>query len=90
MRSRSGQPPSPSGPVKTDAFVFLILSPQGTLAERIRAGGAGIPAFYTHTGVATDVQEGRCVIRYNDKGSANTPDAIFSKKREVGNESLHS
>ncbi len=35
------------------------LSPQGTLAERIRAGGAGIPAFYTPTGVGTPVAEGK-------------------------------
>ena len=34
-------------------------SPQGTLAERIRAGGAGIPAFYTKTGVGTQVAEGK-------------------------------
>lgn len=35
------------------------LNPQGTLAERIRAGGAGIPAFYTRTGVGTIVAEGK-------------------------------
>ena len=35
------------------------LTPQGTLAERIRAGGAGIPAFYTATGVGTKVAEGK-------------------------------
>lgn len=34
-------------------------SPQGTLAERMRAGGAGIPGFYTKTGVGTDVAEGK-------------------------------
>jgi 3-oxoacid CoA-transferase subunit A len=37
----------------------LELNPQGTLAERIRAGGAGIPAFYTRTGVGTLVAEGK-------------------------------
>src|SRR3982750_4057935 len=37
----------------------LELNPQGTLAERIRAGGAGIPAFYTETGVGTVVAEGK-------------------------------
>ena len=37
----------------------LELSPQGTLAERIRAGGAGIPAFYTRTGVGTLVAQGK-------------------------------
>ena len=37
----------------------LELTPQGTLAERIRAGGAGIPAFYTRTGVGTVVADGK-------------------------------
>src|SRR5580700_8258069 len=37
----------------------LEFSPQGTLAERIRAGGAGIPAFYTKTGVGTLIAEGK-------------------------------
>jgi 3-oxoacid CoA-transferase subunit A len=37
----------------------LEFNPQGTLAERIRAGGAGIPAFYTRTGVGTPVAEGK-------------------------------
>jgi 3-oxoacid CoA-transferase subunit A len=37
----------------------LELNPQGTLAERIRAGGAGIPAFFTQTGVGTVVAEGK-------------------------------
>jgi 3-oxoacid CoA-transferase A subunit len=39
--------------------IELELVPQGTLAERIRAGGAGIPAFYTPTGVGTVVAEGK-------------------------------
>ena len=39
----------------------LELNPQGTLAERIRAGGAGIPAFFTKTGVGTVVAEGKPV-----------------------------
>jgi 3-oxoacid CoA-transferase A subunit len=37
----------------------LEFNPQGTLAERIRAGGAGIPAFYTKTGVGTEVAKGK-------------------------------
>ena len=37
----------------------LELNPQGTLAERIRAGGAGIPAFFTKTGYGTQVAEGK-------------------------------
>ena len=43
----------------------LELTPQGTLAERIRAGGAGIPAFYTRTGVGTVVAEGKPVERFD-------------------------
>src|SRR3546814_8214135 len=45
----------------------LELSPQGTLAERIRSGGAGIPAFYTRTGVGTIVAEGKPVEEFNGK-----------------------
>jgi 3-oxoacid CoA-transferase subunit A len=44
----------------------LEFNPQGTLAERIRAGGAGIPAFYTKTGVGTLVAEGKEVRRFGD------------------------
>ncbi len=43
----------------------LELTPQGTLAERIRAGGAGIPAFYTKTGVGTVVAEGKPVENFD-------------------------
>ncbi|WP_313351877.1 CoA-transferase, partial [Exiguobacterium sp.] len=42
-----------SGEIEVD------LVPQGTLAERIRAGGAGIPGFYTPTGVGTPIAEGK-------------------------------
>ncbi|MGC1305019.1 MAG: CoA transferase subunit A [Caulobacteraceae bacterium] len=45
----------------------LELNPQGTLAERIRAGGAGIPAFYTKTGVGTVVAEGKEVRTFGDE-----------------------
>ncbi|MCW2757994.1 MAG: 3-oxoacid CoA-transferase, subunit [Nocardioidaceae bacterium] len=44
------------------------LTPQGTLAERLRAGGAGIPAFYTATGVGTQVAEGGLPWRYGPDG----------------------
>lgn len=44
------------------------LTPQGTLAEKIRAGGAGIPAFYTPTGVGSMVAEGGLPMRYNKNG----------------------
>lgn len=43
----------------------IEFNPQGTLAERIRAGGAGIPAFYTKTGVGTLVAEGKEVRNFN-------------------------
>src|SRR4051812_31042231 len=43
----------------------LEFNPQGTLAERIRAGGAGIPAFYTKTGVGTLVAEGKEVRQFD-------------------------
>ena len=45
------------------------LTPQGTLAERLRAGGTGIPAFYTPTGVGTMVAEGGIPIRYDADGN---------------------
>jgi 3-oxoacid CoA-transferase subunit A len=45
------------------------LTPQGTLAERLRAGGTGIPAFYTATGVGTQVAEGGLPWRYHPDGS---------------------
>ena len=56
--------PSPSRPTSfelayREGKVELEVVPQGTLAERIRAGGAGIPAFYTPTGVGTLVAEGK-------------------------------
>ena len=43
------------------------LIPQGTLAERLRAGGAGIPAFFTPAGYGTEVQEGKEVREFNGK-----------------------
>ena len=43
----------------------LELNPQGTLAERIRAGGAGVPAFFTKTGVGTVVAEGKEVREFD-------------------------
>ena len=44
----------------------LEFNPQGTLAERIRAGGAGIPAFFTKTGVGTLIAEGKEVRRFGE------------------------
>ncbi|WPY00272.1 CoA transferase subunit A [Candidatus Trichorickettsia mobilis] len=43
----------------------LELNPQGTLAERIRAGGAGIPAFYTKTGIGTIAETGKEMREFN-------------------------
>src|SRR6185436_11731224 len=49
--------------------VEVELTPQGTLAERLRAGGVGIPAFYTATGAGTAVSEGGMPLRYAPDGS---------------------
>jgi 3-oxoacid CoA-transferase subunit A len=61
----------------------LTLVPQGTLAERIRAGGAGIPAFYTPAGVGTVVAEGKEVREFSGKsyllGHALTADFALIK-----------
>lgn len=45
--------------------IDIEFNPQGTLAERIRAGGAGIPAFYTRTGYGTQVAEGKETRQFN-------------------------
>ncbi|NUS92655.1 MAG: CoA transferase subunit A [Nocardia sp.] len=55
------------------------LTPQGTLAERLRAGGAGIPAFYTPAGVGTPISEGGLPWRYRSDGSV----AVASPPKEV-------
>ena len=47
--------------------VEVEFNPQGTLAERIRAGGAGIPAFYTHTGVGTVIATGKPLAEFDGK-----------------------
>ncbi|MBB4788236.1 CoA transferase subunit A [Streptomyces rapamycinicus] len=49
--------------------VEIDLTPQGTLAERLRAGGAGIEAFYTPTGAGTQVSEGGLPLRYAPDGT---------------------
>ena len=54
------------------------LCPQGTLAEKCRAGGAGIPAFFTPTGVGTLIEEGGFPIKIGADGSTEIP----SKPRE--------
>jgi 3-oxoacid CoA-transferase subunit A len=55
------------------------LTPQGTLAERLRAGGAGVPAFYTPTGAGTEISEGGLPVKYAADGSV----AIVSPKKET-------
>jgi 3-oxoacid CoA-transferase subunit A len=55
------------------------LVPQGTLAERLRAGGAGIPAFYTPGGVGTQVADGGLPRRYHSDGTI----AVASEPKEV-------
>lgn len=55
------------------------LTPQGTLAERLRAGGSGIPGFYTATGVGTQVAEGGLPWKYDDHGNV----AVASPAKEV-------
>lgn len=50
-----------------DGAIEITLVPQGTLAERIRAGGAGIPAFYTPTGVGTVIAEGKEVREFEER-----------------------
>jgi len=55
------------------------LTPQGTLAERLRAGGAGVAAFYTPTGAGTQISEGGLPTRYAPDGSV----AKRSPKKET-------
>ena len=63
-----------------DGEVELELCPQGTLAEKMRAGGSGIPAFYTRTGVGTPVADGGMPIRYAADGTV----ALASEAKPVG------
>ena len=56
----------------------LELIPQGTLAEKLRAGGAGIPAFYTASGVSTIQETGGFVTKYKKGGKEAE---LFSKKK---------
>lgn len=60
-------------------YTRISLLIQGTLAERLRAGGAGIPAFFTPTAYGTLIHEGGAPIKYNSDGSI----AIASEGREV-------
>lgn len=69
------------------------LIPQGTLAERLRAGGSGIPAFYTPAGVGTPISEGGLPWRYGPDGSiliSSPPKEtrVFGTRRYVLEESI--
>jgi 3-oxoacid CoA-transferase subunit A len=57
----------------------LELTPQGTLAERLRAGGTGIPAFFTPAGVGSPIADGGMVWRYGTDGSV----AVSSPPKET-------
>lgn len=57
----------------------LELTPQGTLAEKLRAGGSGIAAFFTQTGVGTQVADGGLPRRYNPDGSI----AVASPPKDI-------
>ncbi|KAI9829315.1 MAG: hypothetical protein M1819_006378 [Sarea resinae] len=65
--------------------IAIELCPQGTLAERLRAGGAGIPAFYTPTGVHTSIQNGEIPVRLGlpDKESKTSVVLEKGKPRET-------
>jgi 3-oxoacid CoA-transferase subunit A len=70
------------------------LTPQGTLAERLRAGGAGIPAFFTPAGVGTPVSDGGLPWRYGADGSvavASPPKEtrVFGDRRYVMEEAIN-
>ena len=58
---------------------MCLFTLKGTLAERVRAGGAGVPAFFTSTGYGTLIHEGGAPIKYNTDGTI----AIASEPREV-------
>lgn len=63
----------------TTGEIEVELTPQGTLAERCRAGGAGIPAFYTPAGVGTVVQTGEVPLRHTSGGDVER----YSEPRDV-------
>lgn len=65
--STSPARPTPAEKQILAGDVELEILPQGTLAERIRAGGAGIPAFYTPTGTGTVIEEGKEVRNFDDR-----------------------
>ena len=74
--------------------IEMELTPQGTLAERCRAGGAGIPAFYTPAAFGTVVQTGELPLRHNADGSVQSYSQprdvkVFDGKSYVMEEAIH-
>jgi 3-oxoacid CoA-transferase len=65
--------------------VSIELTPQGTLAEKIRSAGAGVPAFFTPTGFGTAVQTGGMPIKYKEgsDGEVEVP-GLAKEVREFG------
>ncbi len=66
--------------------ISLELVPQGTLAERLRAHAAGIPAFFTPTGASTAVEQGTIAVRYKPGGISAGIEipGIKKESREIG------
>lgn len=73
--------------------IEVELTPQGTLAERIRAGGAGIPAFFTPTAYGTLVHEGGAPVKYDgnnnvEMASCPKPYQVFNGKNYIMEEAI--
>lgn len=63
-----------------DGTIELEFTPQGTLAEKMRSGAYGIPAFFTRTGLGTYIEEGGMITKYKKDG---TPDIISKPKPKM-------
>ena len=73
-----------------DSELEVEFNPQGTLAERIRAGGAGIPAFFTATGAGTKVAEGKETRRFTPTpAQAKVNEADFSEREFVMEQGIY-
>jgi len=73
-----------------DGELEVEFNPQGTLAERIRAGGAGIPAFFTATGAGTKVAEGKETRRFTPTpAQAKVNEADFSEREFVMEQGIY-
>jgi 3-oxoadipate CoA-transferase alpha subunit len=78
---------SPVEELQQQGKIIAELTPQGTLAERIRSGGAGIPAFFTPTGVGTEIAKGKEHRTFNGRTyimeEAITADYAFIRARKA-------